>query len=135
MLTQPRKVKYRKTFKGKNRGDACRGTTVDFGQFGLQALENGFVTDKQIEAARKKITFATKKSGKYWIRIFPHKPLTKKPVGVKMGGGKGDIKQYTAVVRKGHVMFEIDGVTREVAKEAFRKAGHKISIKTTMVEK
>ena len=134
-MLQPKKRKYRKTFRGKNKGVAQKGNTVAFGQFGLQALEHGWVTDKQIEAARKKITFATKKAGKYWIRLFPHKPVTSKPVGVKMGSGKGDIKGYVAVVKPGQVLFEIGGVTNEIAKAAFTKAGHKLSVKTTLIEK
>ncbi len=135
MLLQPRKVKYRKSFKGKIKGTNYRGCNLAFGQFGMKALESGFVTDKQLEAARKKITFATKKSGKYWVRIFPYKSLTKKPVGVKMGGGKGEINQYTAVARRGMVIFELDGVSEEVAKMAFIKAGHKLSITTTMIKR
>jgi large subunit ribosomal protein L16 len=135
MLLQPRKRKYRKSFRGKNRGTAMRGTTVAFGDFGLKALEHGFVSDKQIEAARKKITFSTKKAGKYWIRVFPHKPVTKKAVGVKMGSGKGDVKGYVAVVKPGMVLFEIGGVSQEIAKAAFTKAGHKLSVKTTLISK
>lgn len=134
-MLQPKKRKYRKNFRGKNRGTATRGTAVAFGDFGLKALEHGWVTDKQIEAARKKITFSTKKAGKYWIRVFPHKPITKKPVGVKMGSGKGEIKGYVAVVKPGMVLFEIGGVNMETAKSAFSKAGHKLSVKTTLISK
>jgi large subunit ribosomal protein L16 len=134
-MLQPKRRKYRKNFRGKNRGTALRGTTVAFGDFGLKALEHGWVSDKEIEAARKKITFATKKAGKYWIRVFPHKPITKKPVGVKMGSGKGEIKGYVAVVKPGAVLFEIGGVNLETAKAAFTKAGHKLSIGTTLIAK
>jgi large subunit ribosomal protein L16 len=134
-MLQPRKRKYRKNFRGKNRGTATRGTTVAFGDYGLKALEHGWISDKQIEAARKKITFSTKKAGKYWIRLFPHKPITKKPVGVKMGSGKGEIKGYVAVIKPGMILFEIGGVNLDTARAAFTKAGHKLSIKTTLIAK
>ena len=134
-MLQPKKSKYRKQFRGKRRGVAARGTTVAFGDYGLQATTAGWVNSRQIEAARKKITFMTKRNGKYWIRVFPHKPITSKPVGVKMGSGKGAIDTHVAVVRPGMVMFELAGVTEEVAKEAFRKAGHKLSVQTTIVKK
>jgi large subunit ribosomal protein L16 len=134
-MLQPKRRKYRKSFRGKNRGTALRGTTVAFGDFGLKALEHGWVSEREIEAARKKITFLTKKTGKYWIRVFPHKPITKKPVGVKMGSGKGDIKGYVAVVKPGMVLFEVAGVSEEIAKQAFTKAGHKLSVITTMITK
>jgi large subunit ribosomal protein L16 len=134
-MLQPKKSKYRKEFRGKRRGEAQRGTTVAFGEYGLKATSSGWVTTRQIEAARKKITFMTKRAGKYWVRVFPHKPITKKPVGVKMGSGKGAIDTYVAVVRPGMILFELGGVTEAVAKEAFRKAGHKLSIETTTVGK
>jgi large subunit ribosomal protein L16 len=101
----------------------------------LKALSRGWVSSREIEAARKKITFMTKRAGKYWLRVFPHKPITSKPVGVKMGSGKGAIKEYVAVVLPGQVLIELSGVTPEVAKEAFTKAGHKLSVKTTMIVK
>src|SRR5260221_318950 len=110
-MLQPKKSKYRKMFRGKRRGVTTRGTTVVFGDYGLKATTTGWVTARQIEAARKKITYATKRAGKYWMRLFPDKPVTKKPVGVKMGSGKGDIDEYVAVVRPGMIMFEIGGVT------------------------
>ncbi len=134
-MLQPKKRKYRKCFRGKNRGEAQRGNTVVFGDFGLKATEHGQLSDRELEAARKKITFATKKVGKYWFRVFPHKPVTKKPVGVKMGSGKGDIDHYVAIVKPGSVLFEIGGVTLDVAKAAFAKAGHKLSVKTVLVSK
>lgn len=134
-MLQPKKRKYRKEFRGTNKGVAGRGNQLAFGEFGLKALQGGWISSKEIEAARKKITYATKRSGKYWIRLFPHKPVTKKPVGVKMGGGKGAIEFYVAVIRPGTILFEIGGVTPEVAKSAFEKAGHKLSIKTKIVEK
>ena len=134
-MLQPKKRKYRKSFKGKNRGTASRGTEVVFGDYGLKALEHGRLTDRELEAARKKITFATKKVGKYWFRVFPHRPVTKKPVGVKMGSGKGDIDHYVAVVKPGAILFEIGGVDLATAKAAFSKAGHKLSVKTVLVGK
>lgn len=134
-MLQPKKSKYRRTFRGKNRGVAQRGTTVAFGEYGLQATTRGWVSARQIEAARKKITFMTKRAGKYWIRVFPHKPITKKPVGVKMGSGKGPIDQYVAVVKPGEVLFELAGVTPEIAKEALKKAGHKLSVQTNIITK
>ena len=115
-MLEPKKRKYRKCFRGKNRGKAQRGNQVAFGDYGLKALEHGLLSDREIEAARKKITFATKKVGKYWFRVFPHKPVTKKPVGVKMGSGKGDIDHYVAVVKPGMILFEIGGVDMATAK-------------------
>lgn len=134
-MQQPKKSKYRKEFRGKRAGVAQRGNAVAFGDFGLQAVTADWVSARQIEAARKKITFMTKRAGKYWIRIFAHKPITKKPVGVKMGSGKGAIEEYVAVVKPGTVMFEIAGVSESVAREALRKAGHKLSVKTTIIAK
>jgi large subunit ribosomal protein L16 len=134
-MLQPKKSKFRKEFRGKRRGVSTRGAEVAFGEFGLQAVTHGWVSSRQIEAARKKITYATKRAGRYWMRVFPHKPVTNKPVGVKMGSGKGDIDRYVAVVKPGMVLFEISGVTEAAAKEAFTKAGHKLSVKTTVVKK
>ena len=134
-MLQPKKSKYRKQFRGKMRGVAQRGNTIAFGEFGLQATSRGWISSRQIEAARKKITFMTKRDGKYWIRVFPHKPITSKPVGVKMGSGKGAIEEHVAVVRPGVILFELGGVTEEVARLAFVKAGHKLSVKTVFVKK
>ena len=134
-MLQPRRSKFRKEFRGRNRGMAGRGNSLSFGEFGLKAIDGGWITANQIEAARKKITFSTKRAGKFWIRVFPHKPVTGKPVGVKMGGGKGDIQEHVAVIKPGTIMFEIGGVTAEVAHEALRKAGHKLSLHTTVVSK
>ncbi|MBU0978975.1 MAG: 50S ribosomal protein L16 [Patescibacteria group bacterium] len=134
-MLQPRKSKYRKQFRGKRTGNAYRGSQVAFGEFGLKALSADWVSSRQIEAARKKITYMTKRAGKYWIRIFPAKPITKKPVGVKMGSGKGAIEEHVAVVKPGVIIFEMAGVTEEVAREALRKAGHKLSVKTKFVIK
>ncbi len=134
-MLQPKKRKYRKCFRGKNRGQATKGNEVVFGDYGLKATEHGLLSDRELEAARKKITFATKKVGKYWFRVFPHRPVTKKPVGVKMGSGKGEIDHYVARVKPGAILFEIGGVNLETAKAAFSKAGHKLSVKTTLVSK
>ena len=134
-MLQPRKVKYRKMFRGKNRGKAQRGTDIAFGEFALKAVEGGELSARQIEAARKKITYVTKREGKYWIKVFPHKPLTKKPVGVKMGSGKGAIDQYVAPVKPGFILFEVGGVSENIARSALRKAGHKLSVKTIFIKK
>lgn len=132
-MLQPKKRKYRKDFKGSRSGLATRGAGVNFGEYGLKSIERGFFTARQIESARKTIMHHTKRVGKLWIRIFPDKPLTKKAAGVKMGSGKGDIEQYVAVIKPGRVLFELGGVSLEMATEAFRKAGHKIPMKTVLV--
>jgi large subunit ribosomal protein L16 len=134
-MLQPKKSKYRKAFRGDRSGVSTRGNTVVFGEFGLKAVTAGWVSARQIEAARKKITYATKRVGKYWLRMFPDKPVTKKAVGVKMGSGKGDIHEYVAVVRPGMVLIELGGVSAEVAKSAFQKASHKLSVRTTIITK
>ncbi len=134
-MLQPSRTKYRKQFRGKNRGVATRGATIAFGEFGLQATEHGFFSARQIEAARKVIAHTTKRLGKTWIRIFPDHPLTKKPLGVKMGSGKGDIEQYVAKIKPNRVLFEIGGISEEIAREALRKAGHKIPMKTKFIKK
>lgn len=134
-MLQPKKRKYRKEFRGKRRGKAQRGNSVDFGEFALKSLGRGWLSSRQIEAARKTISHHTKRSGKLWIRAFPDKPVTKKAAGSKMGSGKGDIDQYVAVIKPGRVIFEIAGVNHEMAKEAFRKAGHKLPFKTLFVLK
>lgn len=134
-MLQPKKSKFRKQFRGKRRGISQRGNSVDFGEFALQATTEGWFSARQIEAARKTITHHTKRVGKMWIRVFPDKPVTKKSAGAKMGSGKGDIDQYVAVVRPGKVLFELGGVPLEVAKEAMRKAGHKVPMKTKFIVK
>lgn len=134
-MLQPKKTKYRKQFRGKNRGVANRGTELAFGDFGLKATEAGWITSRQIEAARKKITYITKRTGRYWLRVFPHKSVTTKPVGVKMGSGKGDIDHYVAVIKPGTIIFELGGVTEAMARDAFVKAGHKLAVKSTLVSK
>jgi large subunit ribosomal protein L16 len=134
-MLQPKKMKYRKQFRGKMGGLAHRGNTVAFGEFGLKALECGWFSARQIESARKTITHHTKRAGRLWIRVFPDKPTTKKGPGVKMGSGKGDIHEYVSVVRPGKVLFELGGLTEVEAKEAFRKASHKIPMRTVFMKK
>ena len=129
----PKKTKYRKAFKGRRRGMSRGGTEVAFGDYGLQALESSYITARQIEAARITMTRTMKRGGKVWINIFPHKPITRKPAEVRMGSGKGNVEYYVAVVKKGRVMFEISGVPEDVAREAMRKAGHKLAIDTKFV--
>lgn len=134
-MLQPKRSKYRKQFRGKMRGISTAASKVHFGEYGMQAKECGWVSDRQIEAARRAITGYIKRRGKIWLRIFPDKPYTKKPAEVKMGKGKGDIEGYIAVVKPGRVMFEIAGVDVDVAREAFRLADHKFGIKTRFIEK
>lgn len=134
-MLQPKRSKYRKQFRGKMRGISTAASTVHFGEYGMQAKECGWVSDRQIEAARRAITGYIKRRGKIWLRIFPDKPFTKKPAEVKMGKGKGDIEGHVAVVKPGRVIFEIAGVDIDVAREAFRLADHKFGIKTRFIEK
>jgi len=134
-MLSPKKVKFRKQQKGKMRGVARRGCNLDFGEFGLQAIECGFLNAKQIEAARIAMTRHVKRGGKMWIRIFPDKPITKKPAEVRMGKGKGAPEGWVAVVRPGRILYEMEGVTREMAREALRLAAHKLSVKTRFVER
>lgn len=132
-MLQPKRTKYRKQFRDKRKGFAMRGNKVSFGEFGLKALGNAWISAREIEAARKAISHYTKRGGKVWIRVFPDKPVTLKPLEVRMGGGKGAVDHYSAVVRRGKVLFEIAGVTEDIAKEAFRLAGNKLSIRTKFV--
>jgi large subunit ribosomal protein L16 len=125
-MLSPKRTKYRKMQKGNNRGVATAGSDVSFGDFGLQALEPARLTSRQIEAARMAIQRHVKRAGKLWIRVFPDRPVTKKPLEVRMGGGKGAPEEWCAVVKPGRVMYEISGVTEETAREAFRLAGHKL---------
>jgi len=134
-MLSPKKVKFRKVQKGRMRGMAYRGSDLNFGEFGLQAVECGKISSKQIEAARIAMTRHAKRGGKMWIRIFPDKPFTKKPAEVRMGKGKGAPEGWEAVVRPGRVIYEMEGVTREVAKEALRLASHKLSVKTRFIER
>lgn len=132
-MLSPRKTKYRKQFRGKRRGLAKGGTTVHFGDYGLQALDASWITSRQIEAARVAITRHVRRGGRVWIRIFPDKPYTKKPAETRMGSGKGNPEGWVAVVKPGRVMFELTGVPEDVAKEAMRLAGHKLPMKTRFV--
>ncbi len=134
-MLSPKKVKYRKKQKGKMRGLARRGGQLNFGEFGLQAVECGTISNKQIEAARIAMTRHVKRGGKLWIRIFPDKPFTKKPAEVRMGKGKGAPEGWVAVIKPGRVLYEMSGVSRELAKEALRLASHKLSVKTKFVER
>lgn len=132
-MLQPKRTKYRKQQKGRNRGLAQRGNKVDFGSFGLKSLGIGRITNRQIEAARIAMTRHMKREGKVWIRIFPDKPITKKPLEVRMGKGKGALDHWVANVQPGRIMFELDGVTREVAEEALRLAAQKLPVQTRIV--
>jgi len=132
-MLMPKRVKHRKEQRGRMRGVASRGGTVSFGEYGIAAMEPGWITDRQIEAARVAITRHAKRSGKVWIRIFPSKPVTVKPAETRMGKGKGAPDHWVCVVKPGRVLFEIEGVEEEVAREAMRLAGHKLSIKTKFV--
>ncbi|HQM16041.1 MAG TPA: 50S ribosomal protein L16 [Candidatus Woesebacteria bacterium] len=132
-MLQPKRRKYRKEFRGRNKGVAKTRTSIDFGEYGLKAVERGRIESKALEAARKKITFMTKRTGKYWVRVFPDLPVTKKPIGVKMGSGKGAVDHYEVKVRPGTVLFELSGVDEKLAREAFLKAAYKLPIKTRFV--
>ena len=135
MLMMPRKVKFRKAQKGKNRGVATRGDRLIFGEYGLKAMGDGWITSRQIEAARIAMTRHIKRGGKVWIRIFPDKPITKKPAEVRMGKGKGAPEEWVAVIKPGRVMFELEGVPEELAREAVRLAGHKLPLPTKFVKR
>ena len=129
----PKKTKYRQSFRGRRKGNSKGGNVVAFGDFVLQAVETSYVTARQIEAARITITRTMKRGGKVWINIFPHKPITKKPAEVRMGSGKGNVEYYVAVVKPGRILFEISGVPEDIAREAMRKAGHKLPMKTKFI--
>ena len=131
----PKKTKYRKVRKGKNDGVATRGNYIAFGDFALQSQENNDITSRQIESARQAMTRYIKRGGKIWIRIFPQTPRTRKPLGLKMGGGKGNPEFFVAKVKSGTVLFEMKGVTEETAREAMRLAGHKLPVKTRFVKR
>jgi large subunit ribosomal protein L16 len=134
-MLQPKKVKHRKVFKGRNRGAAHRGNKLSFGDYGLQATSSGFVTARQIEAARIAMTRHVKRGGKIWIRIFPDKPRTSKPAETRMGKGKGPLDDWVAPVKRGRMLYEMEGVDTVTAKEAMRLAAHKLSIATQFVER
>jgi large subunit ribosomal protein L16 len=132
-MLAPKRVKYRKQMKGRNRGKAQRGNTVSFGNYGLMSLSAGWITNRQIEAARVALTRTMKRGGKVWIRIFPDKPLTKKPAETRMGKGKGNPEYWVAVVKPGRVMFEVEGVSEELARRGFQLASAKLPVKTRFV--
>jgi large subunit ribosomal protein L16 len=134
-MLQPARLKYRKQFRGTRRGPAKGGTNVDFGEFGLKAMDSGWFSAAQIEAVRKTIAHHTQRGGKIWIRIFPDKPITGKAAGTRMGSGKGDLSGYVAVVKPGRILFEVAGIDRSTAREAFRLAAAKIPFATKFVEK
>ncbi len=134
-MLMPKRVKYRKQQRGRLKGKASRGNTLEFGDYGLQALEPCWLTARQIEAARRAIVRFVRKTGKLWIRVFPDKPITRKPAETRMGGGKGNVDQWVAVVKPGRIIFELAGVKEEDAEEAFRLAAHKLPIKTQIVKR
>ena len=130
-MLQPKRTKFRKQFKGRNRGVATSGNRVSFGQYGLKSIEAGRITARQIEAARRAMTRCIKRGGKVWIRIFPDKPITKKPLEVRQGKGKGNVEYWVAVIQPGKMLFELEGVEESVAREAFTLAAAKLPVKTT----
>ena len=132
-MLQPKRTKYRKQFKGRNRGVATRGAKVSFGEYGLKTLDHGQITARQIEAARRAMSRHIKRGGKVYIRIFPDKPITKKPLEVRQGSGKGNVEFWVALVQPGRVMFEIEGVTEDLAREALGLAAAKLPVKTAFV--
>ena len=134
-MLQPKREKFTKNMRGRRRGTALRGSSVSFGDFGLKALEVAWVTAAQIEAARKAISHHLKRGGKVWIRIFPDKPVSGRAAGKRMGGGKGDTAEFVAPVKPGRIMFEMSGVSREMAVEALRRASHKLPVKTRIIVK
>ena len=134
-MLQPKRRTYRKDFRGRRMGMATRGVEVSFGEYGLKALENAWLAAKQIEAARRAITHFVKKGGKVWVRVFPDKPVTGRPAGMRMGRCKGEIDRYVAVIRRGKVLFEVAGIPESVVTTAFARAGAKLPFKTRMVKK
>ena len=134
-MLMPKKVKFRKQQKGKRRGKAWRGSSLSFGEYGLKVMECGYITDRQIEASRIAMTRFIKRGGKIWIRLFPDKPVTKKPAETRMGKGKGAPDHWVAVVRPGRILFEMEGVTPQDAAEAMRLASHKLPLRTTLVSR
>ncbi|MEM9532062.1 MAG: 50S ribosomal protein L16 [Pseudomonadota bacterium] len=134
-MLQPKRTKFRKQQKGRNRGLSHRGNVVSFGEFGMRATTRGFVTARQIEAARRAITRHVRRGGKLWIRVFPDKPITKKPLEVRQGKGKGNVEYWVAPIQPGRVLYEIEGVSEDVAREAFRLAGAKLAVKTAFVSR
>ena len=132
---QPKNSKYKKTFRGKRRGKSLRGSQVDFGEYGLKSLGRGWLSAKQIEAARRAIAHTTSRGGKIWLRIFPHKPISGRGPGVRMGSGKGDIQEYVAVITPGRILFEVAGISESLAREAFKKAESKLPFATRIVKR
>jgi large subunit ribosomal protein L16 len=134
-MLQPKRTKFRKMHKGRNRGLASRGNKVSFGEYGLKTIERGRITARQIEAARRALTRHIKRGGRVWIRVFPDKPISKKPLEVRMGKGKGNPEYWVSLVKPGHVLYEMEGVTEDIAREAFRLAGAKLPVKTVFVSR
>jgi large subunit ribosomal protein L16 len=134
-MLMPKRVKYRKAHRGRRKGKASRGNRINFGEYGLQALESSWVTSRQIEAARRAIVRHVRRGGKLWIRVFPDKPVTKKPAETRMGSGKGSVDHWVAVVKPGRILFEIAGVREEAAREAMRLASLKLPLKTQFIAK
>jgi large subunit ribosomal protein L16 len=134
-MLMPKKVKFRKQQKGKRRGKAWRGSSLSVGEYGLKVLECGYITDRQIEASRIAMTRFIKRGGKIWLRLFPDKPITKKPAEVRMGSGKGPLDHWVAVVRPGKILFEMEGVSAQLAEEAMRLAAHKLPLRTKFVQR
>lgn len=134
-MLQPKRTKFRKQFKGRNTGLATRGNAVSFGEFGLKAIGRGQLTARQIEAARRAMTRHVKRGGKIWIRVFPDKPITKKPLEVRQGKGKGNVEYWVAQIQPGRMLYEMAGVSEDVAREAFRRAAAKLPIQTVVVER
>jgi large subunit ribosomal protein L16 len=132
-MLMPKRTKYRKTMRGRNRGVSMRGATLSFGEFALKAMDRCYLSSRQIEAARKTITGATKRGGKVWIRVFPDKPITKKALETRMGKGKGAVDHYAAVIKPGKILFEISGIDETLAREAFKLAAAKLPIKTKFI--
>lgn len=134
-LLQPKRTKHRKVFKGKRGGMATRGNSLSFGIFGIKAMEAGFITARQLEAARRAMAHFTQRGGRIWMRVFPDKPITKHPAESRMGSGKGDVEGYVVVVKPGSLIFEMGAVSKEIAEEALRLASHKLPMDTKFVEK
>ena len=132
-MLQPKRTKFRKQFKGRNRGLAQTGNAVSFGQYGLRAISRGRITARQIEAARRAMTRHVKRGGKVWIRIFPDKPISKKPLEVRMGSGKGNVEYWVAEIQPGRMLYEMEGVSREIAEEAFKLAAAKLPVRTAFI--
>tara|TARA_B100000809_G_scaffold94636_1_gene93320 strand:- start:794 stop:1198 length:405 start_codon:yes stop_codon:yes gene_type:complete len=134
-MLQPKRTKFRKQHKGRNRGLAQRANTVSFGEYGLKSIDRGALTARQIEAARRAMTRYVKRNGKIWIRVFPDKPMTKKPLEVRQGKGKGSVEYWAALVQPGHLLYEMSGVSEDVAREAFKRAAAKLPVQTIFVSR